>query len=180
LGKLENLFAVGVVRNGTDSMNASQYLIFDLSNQACALPLSAVRRILPMALLSTPPSPPPFLEGILNWKGEAIPVIRASRLFQLPDVPLERYTPLILLKKEPMNHVALLADRIRAILDVPPDQLSAAPPDHSLKDCVVATFTGDGQTVFALSPDQLLLKEESLRVDHFRQEENRRLAQAKA
>jgi chemotaxis signal transduction protein len=158
--------------------NSDEYLIFDVAKQPCALPVADVWRILPMAWLSLPPDAPPFLEGFLDWRGFSLPVVRVTRLFQLPDQPLDRFTPLIVLKSEADRAVALLVDRTRMVASIERDELQRPPADHSLGGCVKAYFRWKAESVFLLSPQKLFLEEERRRLDHFRAAEALRLQQA--
>jgi len=60
-------------------------LIFHSSGLDCAFPLEAVREIVPMAQLFSPPGLPSGLAGFLDLRGTAIPIVRLDRLFDLPE-----------------------------------------------------------------------------------------------
>ena len=59
--------------------------VFELAGQSFGLPLESVREIVPMAALSRPPSMPSILEGFLNLRGTALPVLRIAALLGLPQ-----------------------------------------------------------------------------------------------
>ena len=56
-----------------------------------------------MASLFRPPTIPSLLEGFLNLRGTAVPVLSLGRLFGLHERPLELHTPLVILRGE-MGH----------------------------------------------------------------------------
>ena len=60
-------------------------LVFHLSGLNCAFPLEAVREVVPMASLSSPPGLPSGLLGFLDLRGTAIPIVRLDRLFDLRE-----------------------------------------------------------------------------------------------
>src|SRR5262245_11339595 len=92
-------------------------LIFPLSGRITAIPLAEVERIVPMAELTLPPGLPAALAGVLNLAGEAIPVLRLDRLFDLPEQSTGLYSALVILRGE--TPMAILADRVSEIMRVP-------------------------------------------------------------
>ncbi len=148
------------VRGETRSLRrAESVLIFHLPGAACALPLAAVREIVPMALLSRPPGLPALLEGFLNLAGTAVPVVRLDRLFHLPELALGLYTPLLILRTSE-DRVALMVESVRGIVAVPPDDIRAGFDGGSFNDCVEGEFTAGERVVHLLSLERLLLEKE--------------------
>ena len=82
-----------------DSQERTQnLLVFHSSGLDCAFPLEAVREIVPMARLSSPPGLPSGLLGFLDLRGTAIPIVRLDRLFDLPEQKPGLHTPMIILR----------------------------------------------------------------------------------
>jgi hypothetical protein len=54
-----------------------------------------IQEILPMMALLRLPGQPPIGEGLFNYRGTLIPVVLLRHLFSAPAVPLELYTPFI-------------------------------------------------------------------------------------
>src|SRR5271154_2477611 len=90
-------------------------LVFHSSGLNCAFPLEAVREIVPMASLSTPPGLPSGLEGFLDLRGTAIPIVRLDRLFHLPEQQPGLYTPMIILRGV-LGPIGILAESVQAIV----------------------------------------------------------------
>src|SRR5258708_2578808 len=106
-------------RHGVGQMrtNVRRYVIFHVALQAYGLPLDAVREILPLAQLSQPPGMPSLLAGFLNLEGIAVPVVRLSRLFELPEQTPGLYAPLLIVRAADLT-VALLVDSISEIASI--------------------------------------------------------------
>lgn len=134
-------------------------LVFEVGGQACALPVEDVQEIVPLPLLAHPPGLPPALEGFLNLRGAAVPVLRLARLFDLAIVPPGLYTPLVILRGEG-GPVALLVDRVERLVEVLPAELAPIGRDNCFKDCAEAEVVSAGRTVHLLSPRRLLLERE--------------------
>ncbi|HKN18578.1 MAG TPA: chemotaxis protein CheW [Dissulfurispiraceae bacterium] len=58
-------------------------LVFALSQQLCALPLSVVERIVRAVEVRPLPQAPEVVLGLINVRGQAIPVLNIRKLFRL-------------------------------------------------------------------------------------------------
>jgi purine-binding chemotaxis protein CheW len=149
-------------------------LLFHLGSQAYALALHEVEEVVPLATLSRPPNLPSVLAGFLNLGGEAVPVLRLDRLFELPDLKTGKYTPLVLLR-HPDYRLALLVEKVSRILSVADDAVLPIRENQSFNDCAEGVATIDGQVVLLLSAERILLEKEQLCLAEFRDREQARL-----
>ena len=138
---------------------AGSFLVFRLPGADCALPMAALREIVPMASLSRPPGLPSLLEGFLNLGGTAVPVVRLDRLLDLPELALGLYTPLLVLRTSE-DRVALLVESVRGIVAVSSDDIRAGYDGGSFNDCVEGEITVGDRVVHLLSLERLLLEKE--------------------
>jgi purine-binding chemotaxis protein CheW len=141
-------------------------LVFHASGLNCAFPLEAVREIVPMASLSAPPGLPSGLEGFLDLRGTAIPIVRLDRLFDLPEQQPGLYTPMIILRGV-LGPIGILVDRVRGIVSIPSTQLADIPEERTFQGCATASVELDGDLTHLLSPAALLsVNEDRLLADH--------------
>ena len=138
---------------------AESVLVFHLPGAVCALPLSAIREIVPMALLAKPPGLPSLLEGFLNLAGKAVAVVRLDRLFQLPELVLGLYTPILILHTSE-DRLALVVESVRGIVVVRPEDSRSGFEGGSFNDCVEGEITAGDGVAHLLSPERLLLEKE--------------------
>ncbi len=92
--------------------HAQHLLIFQVSGLNCAFPLEAVREVVPMAALSSPPGMPSGLAGFLELRGTAIPIVRLDRLYDLPPQQPGLHTPMIILRGV-LGPIGILVDYVR-------------------------------------------------------------------
>jgi len=136
-------------------------LIFRLSDRPCAVATERVLEIVPMASLARPPGLPALLEGFLNLRGTAVPVLRLHRLFDLPGAPMALYTPLLIVRDGP-RPLGLLVDEVKQVIEVSPDALLPIKEGHIFNDCAEAEVVlGDGHPpAHLLSCERLVLEQE--------------------
>ncbi len=151
-----------------------QLLVFEIAGDSFALPLDAVREILPLPLLSHPPGIPSLLEGFLNLGGQAIPVLNPARLFRLQSPAPGPYSHLIVLEKTGMP-LAILADHAAGAMEVPKESVMPVGQDFSFNDCLEGDARIGGRAVHILSVEKLLLEEERSRIAELRAMEQERL-----
>ena len=139
---------------GTPPERTQNLLIFHLSGLDCAFPLKEVREIVPMAMLFSPPGMPSGLEGFLNLRGTAIPIVRLDRLFDLSEQRPGLHTPMIVLRGT-SNPIGILVDSVRGIVPLAGAALLDLPERGTFQGCAKASFELDGDLIHLLSPDAL-------------------------
>ena len=135
-------------------------LIFRSSGLDCAFPLEAVREIVPMATLSTPPGLPSGLAGFLDLRGTAVPIVRLDRLFDLAEQRPGLHTPMIVLRGIVLRGISgpigILVGSVRGIVKAPAARLLDLPLDGTFRGCATAVLQIDGEPIHLLSPAALL------------------------
>lgn len=134
-------------------------LVFRVGPNYCAVPTERVHEIVPMATLMQAPGQPSILEGFLNFRGGAVPVVRTRQLFGLDPVRSHLYTPLIILDCEGLL-LALKADSVEEVNEVDSPDIRPLGENHSLNNCAEGLFTLRGRDVAVLSCRLLLLAKE--------------------
>ena len=108
-----------------------QYLLFQLSETLCALPLANVERVLSAVEITPLPEAPNSVCGVINLAGEVVPVFALSRRFGLPERPVKLRDKLIVAcpaGEQLARRVALLADEAQEVITL------AAPPQNAAGD----------------------------------------------
>ena len=150
-------------------------LVFHLAGRLAALPLENVERIAPMAQLARLPGMPAPLEGILNLAGVAVPVVCLDRLLRLPARRPGLYSMLIILKGVSSGPIALLVERVSAILYVRESGLLPVCGEDSFNACVEATVSSQGEIIHMLSPTRILLERDRETLSEFQTMAQQRL-----
>ena len=95
------------------------YVTFSLGRESFAIPVLSVLEITISESLTNVPNAPSFIEGILNFRGEIIPVVNLHRRFNKPRV--ERDENMIVVvdmntgKKN--THMGLLVDDVMDVIE---------------------------------------------------------------
>jgi purine-binding chemotaxis protein CheW len=130
-------------------------LVFHTSGLNCAFPLEAVREIVPMARLSSPPGLPSGLLGFLDLRGTAIAIVRLDRLFNLPEQKPGLHTPMIILRGV-LGPIGILVQSVRGIVPEHCARLVDLPEGGTFQACASAALELNGELIHVLSPAALL------------------------
>jgi purine-binding chemotaxis protein CheW len=105
-----------------------EVLLFTLEGHRYALPMGDVRELLRAARLTPLPRAPAVVEGLLDLRGELLPVLDMRRRFRLPVRPLASSDHLVVAQAGP-RRVALRVDRAEGLLALEPGQLDLSPQE---------------------------------------------------
>ena len=130
--------------------------------------------MLPMCELLRPPALPPLLEGFLNLRGEAAPVIRVDHLFGLAAARLQLHTHLVVLRSQP---IAIVTARARDIIHVRSGDVLQPAPGNVFGDCLEGVLRAESGEISLFRVERLLLKHEESKVEEFRRIAERRIAE---
>ena len=121
--------------NSQDSQNmesAMRNLVaFQLDRQTYALPIEPIVQIIEMVAITPIPQVNPAVEGVINVRGTAVPVINLRCQLGLPEAKLQLHTPIILVRTGE-RMVGLIVDQVADVLNISADQITR--PQDMLPD----------------------------------------------
>jgi purine-binding chemotaxis protein CheW len=91
------------------------YVIFTLESKQFALPLEAVQRVVNAAAVTTLPKAPEIVAGLVNYRGNILPVIDISRRFHLPEKKIEPQHYFVIVHSAGKGY-ALVADKVEGLI----------------------------------------------------------------
>ena len=134
-------------------------VIFEVAGNLCGIPAAAVEEIVLVPALLRLPGQPPVLEGFINLRGSAVPVVKLDRLFHLESRPPELHMPLIIVTGGE-GAVALAVDRVQDVAHIPKTDLRPLENGHSFNDCAIAEFDFGRRAGALLESGRILLQKE--------------------
>lgn len=107
-----------------------QYLTFGLGEEVFALETGSVREVIELVPVTRIPKTPPFMRGVINLRGHAVPVVDLRIKFDMPTVQDTVNTCVIIVDVEvdgdPCSMGAIV-DSVREVFEMDSDQLSPPP-----------------------------------------------------
>jgi purine-binding chemotaxis protein CheW len=147
-----------------------QYLIFRLGDEEYGLPIGAVEEVAQVPeKIARVPNTPKFLEGVINLRGEVLPVVDQRKRFQMPALEQRTSRRLVVVRTD--RHIAgLIVDSVSEVLRVGVDDMDVAPDlTGEGKKLVtgVANLARQKRIILLLDPAELLTRAERGLLDKF-------------
>jgi|SRR5579862_7436031 len=107
-----------------------QYLTFKLGDEVYALDVAKVREVLDFTVLTKIPRTPEFMRGVINLRGNVVPVVDLRLTFGLTRTEKTVNTCIIVVEVDLEGEatvIGALADSVEEVIDLEPEQIEAAP-----------------------------------------------------
>ncbi|MGD0282634.1 MAG: chemotaxis protein CheW [Dissulfurispiraceae bacterium] len=108
----------------------TQYLTFKLEDEVFALDISKVREVLDFTTVTKVPRTPEFMRGVINLRGNVVPVVDMRLKFGLPKTEKTVNTCIIIAEVSIEGETAVLgalADSVQEVVDLEPEQIEPGP-----------------------------------------------------
>lgn len=108
-----------------DSMK-NRYLTFRVGDENYGIEICCVTEIVSMQKVTEVPDMPDFIKGVINLRGQVIPVIDVRSRFSLPPKAYDDRTCAIVANLQTMI-VGLIVDSVDEVLYIPESDISPSP-----------------------------------------------------
>lgn len=110
--------------------DVKHFLIFMLEDKTFALPLWPVERVVRAVEITPLPEAPSIIPGIINYKGNILPVVDIRSRFHLPNRELQINHQFIIVRTS-RRHIALHVDTVTGNVEITGKDM--VPPDNIIE-----------------------------------------------
>ena len=146
--------------------NDGKYLTFQLSEEGYGIGILKVREIIGMLPVTPVPQTPMFLKGVINLRGQVIPVVDLRLKFGLPEEEYTERTSIIVVEVKGLSTnipIGIVVDTVSEVINIQAKEIEPAPAFGSTIDTnfiLGMAKTGDGVKIllnidFVLSAEEL-------------------------
>lgn len=100
-----------------------QYIVVKLDNEQYGIDISLVDNIVRMQQITRVPMSQPYFSGVINLRGEIIPVLNLRLRFDLPMKEHTNATRIIIIKPENNAKIGVLVDEVREVVTLEEDNI---------------------------------------------------------
>jgi len=145
-----------------------EYLAFFLDQECYGVPIRDVREIVRVPLFTEVPRSGPDLLGVINLRGEVLPVYDLKLRLRLQATPakvagpeavpesLPRGARVLVLRGGDQGDVGVLVDGVSEVVRFPDRELEPAPAGTTERDCIVGLGRRDDQLCILLDMERAL------------------------
>ena len=111
--------------NGLDVVEKEtvQYIVVSIGNEQYGLDISYVDNIVRMCKITRVPKAPAHYIGVINLRGEIVPLMSLRRKMNLEDDVFTDITRIIILKTEEQGLVGIVVDEVKEVIALAEDEI---------------------------------------------------------
>jgi purine-binding chemotaxis protein CheW len=144
----------------------TQLVVFTLKGEEFACHISDVREVLKVAQVTPLPRSLDFVEGVINLRGEVIPVLDLRRRFGLPGAERteQSRTVIVDLHSRP---VGLIVDSVSEVIRLPQSQIQETPDQvaGNKTHLILGVGKAGDRLLIILNLERILSGEEQIALD---------------
>ena len=114
----------------TQSTDQTQYLTFHLAGEEYAVAILKVKEIIEYGTLTRVPQTPAAVRGVINLRGNVVPVVDLAIKFGMPRSPLTNRTCIVIVEVDlegEQSVIGIIADSVSQVIDLPASDVLAPP-----------------------------------------------------
>lgn len=145
--------------------NVLSYLSFKIGEEEYAVDVGKVLHILEMTELTKVPKAPDYMAGVVNLRGQVLPVVDAGVLFGTPPIEVTISTCIIVMEFPMAGEqilVGMLVDQVMAVHEISDEEIKQPPSigDAYQADFITGVTSKDNQFIMVLDVSKLISKEQ--------------------
>lgn len=115
---MEELFKVDLVENET-----TQFIVVRLNDEQYGIDIKYVDNIVRMQHITRVPNVQEYLKGVINLRGEVIPVMSIRLKMELPIDEYTKSTRIIILKLGQQGNIGIIVDEVKEVVTLQNEQI---------------------------------------------------------
>lgn len=140
---LNTINKLGNTEDGKAPVETVQYIVVRLGDEQYGIDIRYIDNIVRMQSITRVPKVPPYLKGVINLRGEVIPVMSIRMKMGLEPDEIARATRIIILKSEQQGNVGIIVDEVKEVVTLAVTQIDKV--SHDSKDGKVNFVNGVGK-----------------------------------
>jgi len=108
-----------------DDTTRDQYLTFEVDGEDYGVSISDIKEIISICPITLVPETPEYVEGIINLRGDIIPVIEVRKRFGKPTREYDSHTCIVVIEHN-IYTIGLIVDSVKEVMYI--DSANVLPP----------------------------------------------------
>ena len=156
---LKDTFKAVVERIGEEFF--FQYIVIRLGDEQYGIDIRYIDNIVRMQHITRVPKVPAYLKGVINLRGEVLPVMSLRVKMGLEADELTRATRIIILKQEQQGSVGIIVDEVREVVTLGSSEIEKLSQNtaESKKSLITDVGNHNGELISLLDLNSITLEE---------------------
>lgn len=117
-----------------ENIDEKQYIVAKLGSEQYGIDIAYVDNIVRMQKITRVPKTQPYFLGVINLRGEIIPVMSMRQKLEMGDDEITNTTRIIIIKPEQSASLGLLVDEVREVVTLSEDDVEKVSYDNGRED----------------------------------------------
>lgn len=110
-------------KTANNDISANQFIIVRIGNEQYGINIKIVDNIVRMQQITRVPKSQKYFVGVINLRGEIVPVMSLRRRFGIEDDEFTNATRIIIVKPEQQATVGFIVDSVKEVVTLEEDQI---------------------------------------------------------
>ncbi len=115
--------------NNKIGVTSTQYIVVNVGIEQYGIDIKYVDNIVRMQKITRVPKAQRFYRGVINLRGEIVPIMSIRRKFELEEDVITDKTRIIILKPEQQEPVGIIVDQVKEVLSLDSDNIDKVHSD---------------------------------------------------
>ncbi len=120
-----------------------QYIVVKIGSEQYGLDIRYIDNIVRMMTITRVPKAQPYFKGIINLRGEVVPVMSIRLKMQLKDDEFTDASRIIILKIEEQGTIGIIVDEVKEVVELSADEIER--PAQNSKNAKNSFISGIGK-----------------------------------
>lgn len=146
----------------TNGSSENQFVAFQIGSETYGINIMLVQEIIRYSEPTQVYNANPMIKGLINFRGQVIPIIDMHKKFNLGNVEYDKYTVVIVFESNNKT-MGMIVDRVSDIVSFSEEDIQVVDQDFAediKTEHIEAIARGEDKIVFLLNPDRVLSFEE--------------------
>jgi purine-binding chemotaxis protein CheW len=134
----------------TSINDTTQYIVIRLGVEHYGIDIKYVDNIVRMQKITRVPKVANYIKGVINLRGEVIPVMSLRLKMDLPEDELTKATRIIILKLEQYGTIGIIVDEVKEVVTLVNDEVEKVAYDSKEPNYIFGIGKQDGNLISLL------------------------------
>lgn len=112
-------------------MNSKQYIVVELGNEQYGIDIQYIDNILRMQRITRVPKAQHYFKGVINQRGEVIPVMSLRLRFDFEEGEITTKTRILIIKPDSHASVGIIVDSVKEVVTLENEMIDKTAKDTS-------------------------------------------------
>lgn len=131
MDQLKVMNELSIVAGEDKLVETIQYIVIRLGEEQYGIDIRYIDNIVRMQRMTRVPKVPEYLKGVINLRGEVLPVMSLRLKMELDEDEITRKTRIIILKLEQEGNVGIIVDEVKEVVTLGGDQIEKLTYDNN-------------------------------------------------